>query len=610
MDAFWRFTRQMIRTHRIGIVVAMIFAFISAGGMGAGLVSLGPMFRIILNEGQSLADLARQFNEDAQRWFTIPQNVIDQLPTQPYRSVLMIIVGLAILTVFGAVANFLHQYLSQTITTKAIATVREQSFATVLHMPLSRVVQRGPSEFVARIIRDSAELQRGLIALLSKSVTQITKGLAAFIAALIFDWKLTIIAIVVLPILMIILRKLGKRIRRGTRGSLQAQEQLLRVATETFQGLRMVKANTAEEKSQKRFDEINRDVVHHELRIRAARALSSPMVETLAVFAIGILALIAVKNIIDHALPLDRFILTLGCLGVSGGSFRPLAGLVTEIQAAAAPAGRLEDILSEPAEATQDDSLPELPPHQQAVEFRNVTFTYPNGDTNTPAVRDITFTVLHGERIAIVGPNGSGKTTLLSFLPRLLLPNAGQVLVDGTDIMQVNLTSLRQQIGVVTQDTVLIRGSIAENIAFGMAETTRSQVEEAARQAHAYEFIETLPGGFDADLAEQGASLSGGQRQRLAIARAILRDPTILILDEATSQIDAESETHINAAIKEFCVGRTAFLIAHRLATVLSADRILVMDQGRIVDDGSHEELLKRCDLYQRLVEGQLVTAG
>jgi subfamily B ATP-binding cassette protein MsbA len=613
MDSFWRFVRQMLTRHRGGLIVALLFAFLSAGGLGVGLLSLAPVLKIILNpeDGRSLVDLAVEYNAEPGRSLAIPQAIIDRLPTDPFHGVLLIVGGLAILTLFGATANFLHQYLSQTITTKVIAYIRGDAFDNVLHMPLSRVVQRGPSEFVARIVRDAAELQRGLIALVSKSVTQVTKGFAAFIVAVYFDWRLTLIAIVVAPILVVVLRKIGKRIRRGTRGSLKAQEGLLRVATESLQGLRSVKANTAEVESKRRFDVINEDVVWHELRIRAARALSAPLVETLAVFAIGALAVIAARGILAGTLPLERFVLALGCLGVAGASFRPLAGLVNEMQAASAPAQRLADILGEPIEALDDGQRPTLARHRHAIEFEGVCFTYPGADQ--PALRDISLRIAHGQRVAIVGPNGSGKTTLVSLLPRLLAisPNgSGRVLVDGVDIADVSLRSLRRQIGVVTQETVLLRGSVAENIAFGLDGAGREQIIEAAKKAHAHDFISALSGGYDADLAEQGASLSGGQRQRLAIARVILRDPSILILDEATSQVDADSEAQINAALTEFCRGRTALIIAHRLATVLRADRLFVLEAGRIVDQGTHDDLLARCDVYRRLTETQLVGAG
>jgi ABC-type multidrug transport system fused ATPase/permease subunit len=229
---------------------------------------------------------------------------------------------------------------------------------------------------------------------------------------------------------------------------------------------------------------------------------------------------------------------------------------------------------------------------------------------------DVNLMIRHGERVAVVGPNGCGKTTLLALIPRLLDPDVetsngggtqGCVLIDGEDIRQVNLRSLRRQVGVVTQETVLFKRSVRGNITYGASGVSEEQMIAAAKQARAHEFISRLPHGYDTEVAEQGTSLSGGQRQRIAIARAILRDPAILILDEATSMIDAESEAQINAAINEFSRGRTTLIVAHRLSTVLSADRIVVMDQGKIVDSGGHAELLSRCEIYRQLARHQLL---
>jgi ABC-type multidrug transport system fused ATPase/permease subunit len=592
----------MLRRRAI-VAWAFVFAVISAGGLGVGLLSLGPMFKSIFR-GHSLVDQALAHNQ-TDHWLTIPAEVIAKLPTDPFQGVLLIIGLIAFLTVFGGIANFMHQFISQTLATMTIARIRGDVFRHVVHMPLTRVIQRGPSEFIARMIRDAAELQRGLIALVSKSVTHVLKGLAAFIAALIIHWPLTLAATVAAPVMVIVLRKLGKRIRRGTRGALEAQEGLLRVATETLHGLRAVKANTGERQVGNWFHRINKNVVSAELRVRTARALTAPLAETLAVFVIGGLAIAAAKLIIEGNLPIEKFILALGALALAGASFRPLAGLVNEMQAAAAPAERLADILAEQREAPRAMKMPKLPVHRKSIELDAVTMIYPGADR--PALENVSLTIEHGQRVAIVGPNGSGKTTLVSLIPRLLQPKAGRVLIDGVDINSVNLRSLRRQIGVVTQETVLFRGTIAANIAFGAGSASREQIVDAARRAHAEEFILQIPGGYEADIAEQGASLSGGQRQRLAIARAILRTPTILILDEATSQIDAESESLINKALAEFCQGRTSLLIAHRLSTVLNADRIIVMDSGRIIDDGKHEQLLRSCDLYQRLTQTQLI---
>lgn len=606
MRDFWWFARRLLR-HRGEVLLLVVGASVSAGGLGAGLLSLGPMLRLILQEGGSLADLARQWNE-RHAVGAIPAGVIDLLPTSAYGGVVLLMAGLAALTMVGASANYMHQLVSMGLCARTAAMVRLEVFRHTLHLPLAAVGRKGPTEFTSRVLRDTGDLRGGFEALTSKTVAQITKGAAAFVAALVFDWRLVLVALVAGPVLGVVLRKTGKSIRKGSRGALEASERLLRGTNEALQGLRGVKTAVAEREALRRFNRANHEALRQEMRMRRARALSGPLVELLTVFAVIGLALVAARQILAGELSFDRFLLSLGSLAVAAGCMRPLAGFVNEMQAASAPASRLREILRMAREDAADRGKPELSRHARSIEFERVRFAYP--DSEMPALDGASLRVEHGERLAVVGPNGCGKTTLLSMLTRLFEPVEGRVMVDGTDVAGVDVRSLRRQIGVVTQEATLIKGSVAENVRFGLRGVEREQVLEALRRAHAIDFVERMPGGLDAAIGEQGASLSGGQRQRLAIARAVLRDPAILIMDEATSQVDAESEERINQAIAEFGTGRTVLVIAHRLSTVLACDRIAVMDAGRIVDVGRHDELLGRCETYRRLAQAQLLESA
>jgi ABC-type multidrug transport system fused ATPase/permease subunit len=597
MHAFWHFAARLLK-HKARLATAMGLALISAGGLGAGLLALAPVLEFLLRKNQSLG---QWINQNAS-W--VPSEFTERLPTDAFGGVVVIFVGLLVMTAVGAVANFGHQYLALTLCVRTITEIRHDIFKHAVNLPLGTVLQRGASDLVSRTVRDSSELQRGLVALTGKTVAQITKGGAAFLAAVWFDWRITLIALVAVPVLAIPLRKFGKRIRKGVRGSLRAQADLLRVSNESMQGIRAVKSATAEAESIRRFDAVNAIVLREEMRVRFAQSMSSPVVESISIVAVCVLALIAARQIIDGKLEFDTFVLSLGALAAAGGSLKPIAGFVNDIQAASAPAERLEEVMKVAREDVGERRKQPLPLHARDIRFEGVSFRYAGADVD--ALQDVNLVIQHGERVAFVGSNGCGKTTLLSMLSRLFVPTTGRVLVDGADIAQHGLKTVRAQVGVVTQDAFLIRGSITENIRFGHDTPSDEAVRLAARRAYAESFIDRLPDGFATVVAEGGTSLSGGQRQRISIARAVLRDPRILILDEATSQVDAESEDLINTAIAEFGAGRTTLVIAHRLSTVLAADRIVVMDAGRIVATGRHAELLASCDAYQRIARTQL----
>jgi subfamily B ATP-binding cassette protein MsbA len=609
-QAFWSYARGLLRYPR-ALTGAIVMAFVSAGSLGAGLLGAKPILDIILGDPANPRDLtylARSLNDRmlaSGSSLRIPDGVIEALPIGPFTAAVWLLAGIFVLSLLGACANFLHTYFSLTIVQRVVTNLRRHAFAHALKLPVRDVVTAGVSDILTHVQGDTQNLGQGFNAMLSKALAQITKGIGALFAAFWLDWRLAGIGILMTPILYHAVRKLGKKIRRASRSAMENSQRLQLMSWESLAGLRVVKVYTTERFESGRFNRMNTRVMRDNNHIRTARALASPVTEVLSLVILGSLGLIAIKAIIDGHLDPKDFALTLGSLAVAGAALKPLTGIINDIQASYASADRLQQFFARPLEPGHDPALPRIARHTRSVEFKDISLTY--AGAARPALRAIDLSIPAGATYAFVGPNGCGKTTLLSLVPRLFDPDQGAVLIDGTDIRGVNVRSLRRQIGIVTQDTVMFRTSVARNIAYGSPGAGRDAIIAAAKQARAHDFVERLPDGYDTVLAEGGHSLSGGQRQRLAIARAILRNPALLILDEATSMIDAESEHKIAEAISEFAKSRTCLVVAHRLSTVLAADRIVVLDDGRIVDVGRHSELLVRCDLYQRLVRGQLI---
>ncbi len=607
MSPFWSYARGMLR-YRGLVAGALVMATISAVSLGTGILGLYPVISQIVGPkgGKTLGQLALDWNQKHPQFLSVPYSVIERLPDDPFVGAVYVVAGLTLLTVFGAAANFLHVYLALTVVNRTTADLRRKAFHRLIRLPLKDVVASGPSDAVSRIINDTNALSTGFNALLSKGLAQVTQGIAALAAALIADFRLAGIGLLLGPVLAALIRKLGKRIRRAAKAALVSQGGLHSAALEAMQGLRVVKVHTTERFEAGRFHRFNKQVMAEQNRVRTARALASPVIDVMGIAVIGGLSLVAVRAIIEGKLAPDTFLVTLAALGAAAAALKPLSGIINDIQQSAGGADRIAELMRPAPEAGHDHALPKLARHARSIEFNNVTFTYPR--QSRAALDGVTLTIEHGRTVAFVGPNGSGKTTLLAMVPRLFDPdqNGGSVLIDGRDIREVSVRSLRRQIGVVTQETVLFRGSIASNIAYGAENATMERIVHAAKRARAHEFILEQPRAYDTEVAEQGLTLSGGQRQRLAIARAVLRDPAVLILDEATSMVDADSEAKIAQALADFGAGRTCLIVAHRLSTVMNADTIVVMDQGRVVDQGRHGELLERCDTYRLIARHQL----
>lgn len=405
---------------------------------------------------------------------------------------------------------------------------------------------------------------------------------------------------------LVLLGTFGRKMKRASRRSLESGAQMLAKLQETVTGLRVVKVYNQQAYEQQRFQAINDQLLKQLLRMSKVDAATHPILEVLGMMA-GAGAIIVGMAWVDRGnLEGPEFLAMLALLGGAAEATRKTSDIWNKIQQANAAAERVFAVLDSEREPEKLDATV-LPPVAGDVDFRDVVFTYPNAEQ--PALRGVNLTVTAGHNIAIVGANGSGKTTLANLLPRFYDPDSGQILIDGHVITDVTLESLRSQIGMVTQQTITFNDTIAANIAYGRSDATHDEIVAAAQKAFAHEFVSQLPDGYETVIGEQGMGLSGGQLQRIVIARAILKNPAILIFDEATSQVDADSEAKIHKAIEEVMQDRTTFIIAHRFSTVVAADVIVVMDRGQIVAQGQHDELIQTCPIYQGLYETQLVRA-
>jgi ABC-type multidrug transport system fused ATPase/permease subunit len=616
-NPFWKSMRVLLRFKR-QMALALVGAVISGSCFGLGMSMILPTLELLKigaappAQNGSVAPLEPFIRErmiepnhhplisDAGQW------LIANLPHDPFIVFVLIMGSIAVLSVIGSTGRYIHELFALTVIFRATMRWREQMLRRMINAPMAELLLTGTGDATSRINTDAQVLSNGYSMVLSKAVGELLKGAAVIIAAFVINWKLSAVAIIGAPIIGVLLRKFGKRIRRATRRALQARGHMLAVLKESLDNINVVKMHNAEGYERRRFAQVNRDLYRHAMTARQARALASPMIDTLAIIGAMSVACVAAWLIYRQGEPPAEFVAVLFLLFAAAPSLKVLANLNNQVAEAGAAAERIFKVLQMPVEPLgreDEPDKPDLPRHQRDVVFDAVSFAYPGQER--PAVNDVDLRVPFGHTVAIVGGNGSGKTTLVSLLPRLMEPTVGAIRIDSTNIQSVKLRSLREQFAVVSQQSVLFTGSIADNIAYGRRWEPREKIIAAAKSAHAHDFIRALPQGYDTPLGEGGTGLSGGQRQRLCIARAILRDPAILILDEATSQIDTESETKINEAIRGLRHGRTIFVIAHRMSTVVDADMIVVMHDGAIVDRGTHDQLMQRCEIYRTLANNQ-----
>jgi subfamily B ATP-binding cassette protein MsbA len=533
-------------------------------------------------------------------FFPIPPSYSQRFP------MLLWLVGFGVvITVVRNLVRFFQEYLVTSIIMREIIDIRRDNYNTVLRLPVTFFSKRGTTDSISRFFQDTAEVGLGHSALLGTTLVEPAKAIAALAVAMALNWKLTLIIVIALPPGVWMIRQMGKKMHQASRKALQSWSQMLAILQETLGGIKAVKTYTMEAAERKRFMRASLQMLRHQTKMAMIDAVASPIVETVGLIAAMAAVAWAGYYVLNDPQSFDReqFLALIACLGMVLGPTRRMGGISTRLHRADAAAGRVFELMDSRREKTSP-TWPALARHNKSIEVSGVSFGYE--DANAPALSDVNLSIPAGLTVAFVGPNGSGKTTLMSMVPRLLEPTSGRVLIDGVDIATVSLRSLRRQIAMVGQDTVIFNATIADNIAYGRRKASPQLIHQAADKAFVNEFVSQLPQGYDTMVGQRGSTLSGGQCQRIAIARAILRDPAILIFDEAMSQVDSESEEKIRQAMAQFVKGRTTLVVAHRLRTVLTADLIVVMDAGRIVATGSHEQLLQGCGLYQRLHQTQL----
>jgi ATP-binding cassette subfamily B protein len=539
----------------------------------------------------------------------IMESVVNEAFANKRADLVMIICGaIFVAFILRGFATYFEAVILSKIGNNIVARYQRRLYSHLMALSVGYYNESRSAYLAAQISQNVT----GIRDVLNMTVTSLARDvltLVALIGVMISkDWLLTLLVFVVAPPLLLGLRYVSKRLRSATRDAVELNSHVLGAMQETVQGITIVKAFTMEAQLKDKVEAIIGQAESRSNRIARLTERTAPMTETFAGFAIsGVLAYAAYRSIYDGVMP-GAFFSFVTALLMAYDPARRLARLQVSLERAAVNARMIYEILDiQPRQADRADAKP-LAISDATITFRNVRFGYTDSDT---ILKDVSFTAEGGRTTALVGPSGAGKSTVISLIPRFYDPAAGEILIDGQDIAHVTKQSLRNAIAYVSQQPYLFEGTIRDNIRYGRPDATDAEIEEAARHAYAHDFILAQPLGYDTPVGENGVTLSGGQRQRLSIARALVRNAPILLLDEATSALDTESEQAVQKALDEAMSGRTVVVIAHRLSTVVRADKIIVMQAGQVVEEGTHAALAARENgLYARLNNLQAPAAG
>ncbi len=482
-----------------------------------------------------------------------------------------------------------------------VRDLRRDAYRRLLYQSTRFYSQGSTGDLMSRMLSDVEQIQHAF----GHNLTDLVQGFLTLLLLLVYifslDARLALLVFVLAPFVLLPIINNTRRLGRAATATRERIGEMGALLSETLRANPVIKTYAMEPFEERRFEDVNEAYFRANRRTVRIQALNSPLMETLAGVGLASLFVYAAARIHAGAMTPGDLLTFLAALMMMYKPLKDITRINMAVQLALSSARRIFDLMDSRSEIVEKPGAPDFPPFETAIRYERVSFAY----AGEPVLRDVTLTIRRGETVAIVGPSGAGKTTLVNLLPRLYDPTAGGITIDGMDLRDGSLGSLRRQIAVVTQETILFDSSARDNIAYGQASPPEKKVREAARAAYAEEFVEALPAGYDTLLGQDAGRLSGGERQRLAIARALYKDAPILILDEATSQLDSESEALVARAFANLMKDRTTLVIAHRLSTVRRADRIVVLDRGRIIEEGTHRDLLTRQGLYRRLHDMQ-----
>ncbi len=600
------------------LFVSLLFAMVVAVSFGSMLMATGAAVQLIFGAETEVQEQTEEFSAGLGAFSESLRNAIGWAPEgldRQFRDIVgrmrehrmtalwYLSAALVALTFLSGIARFVQEYFAGSISAGICVDLIQAMYENVMNMSLPFFEKRSTGELVARFTNDAFMINRGLTGVFVKLLREPFKALVFLVIALHVDVLLTFVGLCVLPLVAYVIVRLGKKVRKNVRRSLERVASFASVAKESFSGIMIVKGFCMEpHRIQRAGDELT-GLRRYLRKMYKADAAVGPLSEFVMVLGVVAFLLLSGKRFEAGLINAGGLARLFGALALMLDPLRKLTAVNTAIQQSVASAERVFEFVDARPSLVEAPDAVELPRLSDSLRFENVQFSYPGHDAEV--LSGIDLEVRRGQMVALVGFSGAGKTTIAKLVPRFYDPTSGRVTLDGIDLRSGTLRSLRGQIGIVTQDTVLFDDTVRNNITAGSRDCSDDRVRDAARMAQAHEFIENLPAGYDTRIGEAGGSLSGGQRQRLAIARALAKDPAILIMDEATSSLDSESERAIQKAIEQSIVGRTTIVIAHRLSTILRADRIFVIEKGRIVESGTHGELIEADGLYRRLYEVQ-----